>query len=283
MNTSQLTRIEHDRSFLFVPATRPDRIAKALTCGADVVIVDLEDSVAPGDKDHARQQLHDYLANNPQAEVLVRINSSSSPEFANDLTLCTRFQNIRGVMLPKAETIQQVERVASYGKPIWPIIESARGLAALPSLSFTGGIARLTFGALDLAADLSLESGTPGANTLLDQCRYQLIVASRTARLPPPLESVVPDIQDMARVKEAASRAMEMGFSGMLCIHPRQVTAIHDAFTPDADVIDWANRVIAMSQCNDGAFQLDGQMVDEPVVLRARTLLARAGFKDSSP
>lgn len=282
MITSPPSRIEQHRSLLFVPATRPDRITRALACGADKVIVDLEDAVAPGDKQHARQQLHDYLADNPHATLLVRINAAISPEFSDDLALCARFDNIKGVMLPKAETRQQIQRVAYCGKPVWPIIESAHGLSALPDLSGAEGIARLSFGALDLAADLNLESGTTGANAILDQCRYQLIVASRTARLPPPLESVVPDIQDMKSVRKAASRAVEMGFSGMLCIHPRQVAVIHQAFTPDDATIDWAHRVINMSQRNEGAFQLDGQMVDEPVVLRARTLLSRAELKDIS-
>ncbi|OWV31160.1 HpcH/HpaI aldolase/citrate lyase family protein [Halomonas campaniensis] len=269
--------ITQQRSFLFVPATRPERITKALASEADMVIVDLEDAVALSEKDKARQLLHDYLAVTPEAKVLVRINSTPQ-ELQHDLALCQEFSNVIGIMLPKAETCQQIEHVARCGKPVWPIIESAKGLVSLSSLVFTDGIERLTFGALDLATDLNLEPGTPGAATLLDQCRYQLVVCSRAAKLPPPIESVVPEIHDTELVESVARKAVEMGFAGMLSIHPQQIPSIHKAFTPSAEMLSWARRVLETAETVDGAFQLDGQMVDEPVISRAKSLLARASF-----
>nr|WP_300315825.1 CoA ester lyase [Halomonas sp.] len=264
------------RSFLFVPATRPERIAKALNSDADTVIVDLEDAVAPHEKDLARHHLDEFLQATPEARVLVRINSTAQ-DIRKDLAVCARFSNVCGIMLPKAETCKQIELVAASRKPVWPIIETARGLVSMTSLAFTSGIERLTFGALDLSTDLNLEPGSPGAAIILDQCRYQLIVCSRSARLPPPVESVAPHIHDTAKVEQAAQKAAEMGFSGMLSIHPKQLPAIHKAFTPSSESLAWARKVLDTAQRHDGAFQLDGQMIDEPVIIRARTLLARAG------
>ncbi|KUJ86671.1 MAG: HpcH/HpaI aldolase [Halomonas sp. 54_146] len=267
--------IKQYRSFLFVPATRPERIAKAHASEADVVIVDLEDAVAPSDKDEARRLLRDYLTSTRGSEILVRVNSTQ-PEFEKDLAMCAQFPSVTGIMLPKAETNQQIEQAAACGKPVWPIIESAKGLVSLQSLAFTRGVERLTFGALDLATDLNLEPRTSGANTLLDQCRYQLVVCSRAAKLPPPIESVVPEIHDIEQVGSVARRAVEMGFAGMLSIHPKQIPSIHKAFTPSENLVLWARRVLEAAKTVDGAFQLDGQMVDEPVISRAKSLLARA-------
>lgn len=265
------------RSLLFVPASRPERIPKALDSDADGVIVDLEDSVAPDAKDNARHWLDDFLLRTPAVRVLVRINAADSDGFEADLALCARHAGIVAVMLPKAESPEAVASVSNTGKPVYPLIETARGLLALPQLSQTPGVARLSFGALDLATELNLMTGTPGAESMLDQCRYQLVVASSAAGLPPPLESVVPEIDDLTRVESVARRAAEMGFGGMLCIHPRQLPVIHPAFTPDAATLDWASRVVARAATDGSAFQLDGQMIDAPVIARAKALLARAG------
>ncbi|SDK43845.1 HpcH/HpaI aldolase/citrate lyase family protein [Billgrantia gudaonensis] len=264
------------RSLLFVPASRPERIAKALASDADGVIVDLEDAVAPDDKENARQWLDDYLVKTPDARLMVRVNAVSSDAFDADLALCARHPGIVAVMLPKAETLEAVARVSDTGKPVYPLIETARGLLALPRLCQAHGVARVSFGALDMATELDLIAGTPGAESMLDQCRYQLVVASSAAGLAPPLESVVPEIDDLARVESVARRAAEMGFAGMLCIHPRQLSAIHPAFTPNAATLDWAARVVARADEGASAFQLDGRMVDAPVIARARSLLARA-------
>lgn len=271
------------RSLLFVPASRPERIPKALASGADGVIVDLEDAVAPDAKDSARQWLDEFLVKRPDARLLVRINAASSDAFEADLAVCSRHPGVTGIMLPKAESPEAVARVASTGKPVLPLIETARGLLALAQLSRAPGVARLSFGALDLATELNLMTGTAGAGSMLDQCRYQLVVASGAAGLPPPLESVVPDIDDLAGVKSVARRAAEMGFTGMLCIHPRQLTAIHPAFTPDAATLEWASRIVANAQTDGSAFQLDGQMIDAPVIARARAVLARAEALELMP
>ncbi|HAQ26860.1 MAG TPA: CoA ester lyase, partial [Pseudomonas sp.] len=261
----------------FVPATRPERIPKALATGADVVIVDLEDAVAESQKLEARANLEAFLADNPQARVLVRVNAATHAQHVEDLAVCARHASVAGVLLPKAESAAQVTRAAACGKPIWPIVESARGLADLAEIAAAEGVERLSFGALDLGLDLGIASGTAGAERILDQARYALLLQSRLAGLAAPLDSVFPDIKNLHGLAETTAAARDMGFGGLLCIHPSQVAVVHETLMPDAEELAWAQRVLAAGASGEGVFVVDGQMVDAPVVGRARRLLQRAG------
>src|SRR5690606_1633400 len=173
---------------------------------------------------------------------------------------------------------RQVEQAAECGKPIWPIIESAQGLFDLPAIARAAGVERLSFGALDLGLDLGLTSGTAAAQRILDQARYAILLHSTLARLAPPLDSVFPDIKNPQGMTRMAADALDMGFGGLLCIHPSQVALIHEAFRPSDDELDWAQRVLAAGASGDGVFVIDGQMVDAPVIGHARRLLQRAGL-----
>lgn len=266
------------RSALFVPATRPERIPKALASGADAVIVDLEDAVAQSQKSEARANLDGFLAANPNAGVLVRINAPTHPEQVEDLLMCARHEAVVGVLLPKAESAAQVAQATRCGKPVWPIIESARGLANLPEIAHAQGVERLSFGALDLGLDLGLSSGTDGAERILDQARYALLLQSRLAGLAPPLDSVYPDIKNLPGLASFVADARDMGFGGMLCIHPSQVAVVHETLMPGADELAWAQRVLDAGTSGEGVFVVDGQMIDAPVIGRARRLLQRAGL-----
>jgi len=265
------------RSALFVPATRPDRIPKALATGADAVIVDLEDAVAESLKVEARDNLDAFLVANPDACVLVRINAPTHPEQAADLALCARHAGVVGVLLPKVESAVQVALAAGCGKPVWPIIESARGLAHLAEIAHAQGVERLSFGALDLGLDLGLACGTVGAERMLDQTRYAIVLQSRLAGLAVPLDSVFPDIKNLHGLAEFTASARDMGFGGLLCIHPSQVAVVHETLMPSAEELAWAQRILAAGASGDGVFVVDGQMVDAPVIGRARRLLQRAG------
>ena len=265
------------RSALFVPATRPERIAKALGSGADAVIVDLEDAVAENLKAQARANLDAFLDANPQARVLVRINAPEHQQQAADLALCLRQPGVVAVLLPKAQSAAQVEWAAACCKPVWPIIESARGLLELPAIAQAGGVERLTFGALDLGLDLGLASGTDASQRILDQARYAILLHSTLAHLAPPLDSVFPDIKNSEGMTRMAADARDMGFGGLLCIHPSQVALIHDTFMPGHEELDRARRVLAAVASGDGVFVVDGQMVDAPVIEHARRVLRRAG------
>lgn len=265
------------RTALFVPATRPERIPKALATGADAVIVDLEDAVAESQKSEARANLDEFLHTHPQARVLVRINAPTHAEQAADLALCARHAGVIGVLLPKVESAVQVALAVGCGKPVWPIIESARGLAHLAEIAHAKGVERLSFGALDLGLDLGLASGTAGAERILDQARYAVLLQSRLADLAPPLDSVFPDIKDLHGLAQAVTDARDMGFGGLLCIHPSQVAVVHETLMPSVEELDWAQRILAAGASGDGVFVVDGQMVDAPVIGRARRLLQRAG------
>ncbi len=265
------------RSALFVPASRPERIPKALAVGADAVIVDLEDAVQESLKVEARANLDAFLSSNPEARLLVRINAPEHAGHAADIELCGRHAGVIGVLLPKVECAAQVARVAACGKPVWPIIESAAGLLELPSIARANGVERLSFGALDLGLDLGLSSGSAAAERILDQARYALLLHSRTAALAAPLDSVFPAIEDREGLTRTARDARDMGFDGLLCIHPTQVDTIHRALCPAPEELDWARRVMAAASSGEGVFVVDGQMVDAPVLGRARRLLQRAG------
>ncbi|MEZ2743703.1 CoA ester lyase [Halopseudomonas bauzanensis] len=265
------------RTALFVPATRPERIPKALASGADRVIVDLEDAVAENLKAEARANLDSFLTDNPQARILVRINAPQHPQQAADLDLCRRHTGVVGVLLPKVESAEQVALAAASGHPVWPIIESAQGLQALPAIAQAEGVERLSFGALDLGLDLGLTSGTAAAGRMLDQARYAILLNSVLAGLASPLDSVFPDIHNPEGLVRIAADARDMGFGGMLCIHPGQVQVVHRTLMPSADELSWAQRVMTAGAAGDGVFVVDGQMVDAPVIGHARRVLQRAG------
>jgi len=265
------------RSALFVPATRPERIHKALATGADVVIVDFEDAVAESLKVEARDNLERFLRDNPEARVHVRINGALHAQHLDDLAICRRHAGVAGVLLPKAESARQVERTAECGKPVWPIIESALGLLRLEDIARAKGVERLSFGALDLGLDLGLASGTAAAERILDQARYAILLQSRLAELAEPLDSVFPDFQDSEGLARHTAEIRDMGFGGRLCIHPKQVDVVHATLMPSERELDWARRVMDGFAKGDAVFVVDGQMVDMPVIGRARRLLARAG------
>lgn len=268
------------RSALFVPASRPERIAKALASGADRVIVDLEDAVEETAKEQARHNLQAFLSDNPQANVLVRVNAPGHWAHEADLALCQRHAGVSGILLPKAETTDQVRLAHATGKPVWPIIESARGLVALPSLAVCAGVERLSFGSLDLGLDLNLRTASEAAEHVLGHARYAVLLHSRAAGLAAPLDGVFPAIQDIEGLHRHVQYARDMGFGGALCIHPSQVGVIHQALEPSAAELDWARRVLAGAEGGAGVFTLDGQMVDAPVILRARAILQVAGQGD---
>ena len=266
------------RSALFVPGSRPERFAKALAAGADAVIVDFEDAVEEPLKRQARDHLAAFLQSNPQAAVWVRVNAPDHAEHEADLTFCKQHAGVVGVVLPKVESAAHVAAVWQTTKPIWPIIESAKGLLALEQVAHAPGVERLSFGGLDLALDLNLNSGTEAARMFLDQARMSVQLHSRGANLMPPLDGVHPAIGDPEGLHRVIRHAYDLGYGGALCIHPKQVPVIHAALAPSAEDLSWATRVVEASASagGAGAFQLDGQMVDAPVLLRAQRLLALA-------
>lgn len=274
------------RSALFVPATRADRIAKALSSGADAVIVDLEDAVAPQDKDSARAALEQALAPGLDARSVATRDGASAtvplwvrvnavvPWMNADLALCARFAAVQAVMVPKAESPEQLQLAfeASGGKPLVALIETAQGFAQRDAIAAHPAVMRLAFGSIDFQVDL----GIAGEDDALLMFRSALVLASRLANVPAPLDGVTVEVNDTSRVDADAQRARRLGFGGKLCIHPNQVGPVNAAFSPSAVEIDWALRVVAAIEAAGGAaVAVDGKMVDKPVLLRAQALLAQ--------
>jgi citrate lyase beta subunit len=266
------------RTFLFVPANRPERITKALASGTDVVVVDLEDAVAPAEKPAALLALLTWLEAHPDERVTVRINAADTVWHEDDLAAC-RHSGIAGVMLPKADSAAQVEHAHGIsGKPVLCIIETGQGLEALAQIAAARGCARLMFGKLDLAVELDLipDESDPDELVFLPW-RAMLVLASQRARLPAPVDGVYTAIGDQTGLARYAARARRHGFSGQLLIHPSQVIEAAAAFTPSAQDIEWAKAVSQLAEAaGGGVVVLDGRMIDAPVMARAARILALA-------
>lgn len=252
------------RTPLFVPADRPDRFARAAASGADAVILDLEDAVAPDAKAAARAALTAAFTDLP---VIVRVNAHGTPWHEADLAASLAC-GAAALMLPKAEDPAVVAAVAARGLPVVALVETAQGLAAARAIAAVPGVARLAFGSVDYCADLGCAPLREG----LVPARVELVLASRLARIAAPIDGVTLRIDDPSAARDDAGHARALGMTGKLCIHPRQIAAVEAAFAPSAAEIDWARRVLASGE---GAAAVDGALVDEPVRIRARAILAR--------
>jgi citrate lyase subunit beta/citryl-CoA lyase len=255
-------------TFLFVPGDRPERFDKAVAARADIVVIDLEDAVAPGAKAAARATVARWLRTGQP--VMLRVNACGTPWFEEDLKIA-QHDGVLGIMLPKAEAGPATKRVAKL-VPTVALVETARGVAIMTRLDGrNSGVRRLALGDIDLALDLGL--GSNGA--ILDPIRLQMVVASRVLHLAPPIAGVTVNTVDMEVVRDDAERARSGGFSGKLAIHPRQVAAILAGFRPGAGEIARAKTIVEADRAAGGsAVSLNGQMIDKPLVERARRLLA---------
>ena len=263
-------------TYLFVPGNRPDRFDKALASNAGAVIVDFEDAVSADGKAAARTSFAAWYrasAFDPH-RLLLRINDENTPWFDDDISLVAAIA-VRRVVLPKTESVGQIERVASALAAdgfVVPLVESAKGIVDVEALARASRVERIAFGTLDYALDLDLAADDRGL--LYPACRIAL--ASRAAGIGSPIAGVTPAIDDEQQLLADLQSARACGFGAKLCIHPKQVDAIHAAMRPtDADIA-WAKRVIAAAESGGGAVQVDGKMVDRPVIARAERILARA-------
>jgi citrate lyase subunit beta / citryl-CoA lyase len=266
------------RTYLFVPGNRPDRFGKALASGADSVVLDLEDAVAADAKDAAREAVRAWVADATPADrvrVVVRTNDLGSPHAAADLAAVAE-AGITAIMLPKTESADDVATVRSAAPDavVLALMESARGLAAAEEIAAAPGVVRLVFGTLDYALDLDLE--IDDAADGLSYAAGRLAVASRCAGIATPVGGVTPQLGDEARLLADLAWSRRHGLGAKLCIHPAQVAAIHAALAPTTQAVERARRVLEADAGSPGAAQLDGRMIDRPVVLAARRTLARA-------
>jgi len=263
------------RSYLFVPASRPERIAKAREAGAGAVIVDLEDAVAPQDKASARAALDAHL--DPGRPVFVRTNAVDTPWFGDDLALCAA-PGVAGVLLPKAESASALDEVArriGEAKAIVPIVETAVGFDNARALAACGRTQRLAFGSIDFQVDLGID----GEGEELLYFRSQLVLVSRLAGLQPPIDGVTVAIDDAQALRADTLRGRRLGFGAKLCIHPRQVAVVNACFAPTPEEVAWARRVLDAAAASQGsAVAVDGKMVDVPVIRKAENIIAAAAI-----
>lgn len=255
---------------LFVPATRPDLIAKAARSGADAIIVDLEDAVPDSEKSSARLAIRTELGGHP-VPVFVRVNAVDTPWFDEDLAF-VREAKIDGIMLPKTQSPEDVSKVGEDISVIG-LIETARGLAALPSICGAPNLRQLAFGSIDYALDI----GCVETRDALLLARLSLVNYSRAFDLPPPLDGITVSVDNEDIIRSDTKYAAQLGFAGKLAIHPRQVRPIDNALHPSEADIVWAELVCeATHKSTGGAILLDGRMIDAPVVKKAKRILERA-------
>lgn len=281
------------RSWLFVPATRPERFDKAANSGADAVIIDLEDAVESADKPQAREHIAEYVAQydkrkTDRAEVALKsgttelwLRLNNDAHLTEDLVLCqslAEHEVISGIVLPKVTKASQVELVfESLKLPVVAQIESAQGISQLEAIAQSEGLMALSYGRLDISNELDLTAGSQAEQDFFTHLRIQIRLVSQAHNLTAPIESIYADFKNETVMKATAGYVSDLGFSGMLCIHPRQVNIANQAFKASDSQLAFATKVIEHYQkTGDSTFAIEGVMVDLPVILQCQRLLQQS-------
>lgn len=285
------------RTLLFAPGNRPRLVAKVGQCGADAVILDLEDAVPIADKAATRPAVREALQAITTCPVYVRINplaavaGFSQPIGAADLQAIV-CQELAGIILPKVETAADVRHADGLlaaleherglvpgGIDLIPIIETARGVHSAYDIAAVGGrLKRLAFGAGDFTRDIGVRWSRRESES--QYARAALVIASRAAGLEAPLDSVWVDLRDQRGLVRSARLVKQLGFQGKMCIHPSQVEPINTVFSPTSEEVAVAQRVVEAFRAAEtqglASLQLDGQFIDYPIVEAAQRLLTAA-------
>lgn len=279
------------RSWLFVPGNHERKLNKASSLPADVIIVDWEDAVPEAEKRIARELTARFIPSGGEKEIYIRINSTDSPFFREDLQALP-LRGLTGLVLPKAEERSQLERldqalqslekgagIAAGRIRVVPLIESARGLVQTAEVAAAPRVQALAFGSVDFTLDIDARLTQSGKELLY--ARSRLVILSRVAGIEAPIDGVQPDLSDRERLRAESQQVRDLGFQGKLAIHPEQLSVIHDSFQPTATEVEEAKRIVEAYEDGlrqgSGAVQVGGMMVDRPVVERAQRLLKQAG------
>ena len=277
------------RSLLFAPGTRPDRFEKAMNAGADAVAFDLEDSVEAGRKPEARALIAEYLATpNTGALRLIRFNPPETPDGEADLEYFGGAPGTDGLLLPKIESAGAVEGVArrlaarapsDAVPPLFLQLETPRAILNAAEIATADApVAALLFGAEDYTASLFVERTIDGEE--LSFARAQIVLAAALVGADA-IDAVCTDLNDTDALRRDCARARGIGFRGKMAIHPRQLDVINASFTPTPGQVARAHKLIEAYEIaragGEGVTTMDGQMVELPIVERARRLLALAG------
>lgn len=267
-----MTWVPPGPAWLFCPADRPERFAKA-AAAADVVILDLEDGVAEADKGAARKALVDTPLD--PARTIVRVNAADTAHHADDLAALAA-TGYRRVMLAKSESAAQVAGLAPYEVVV--LVESARGALAVPELATAPGVIALMFGAEDLIASMGGTGSRAPDGTYHDvvrQLRSSVLLAAKANRLLA-VDTIVLDIADVDTLRAETAAAVATGFDAKVAIHPKQTPVIRAGYAPSEADQDWARRVLDAAAGARGVFTVDGRMVDAPLLRHAESILRRA-------
>ena len=272
------------RSVLFTPGDEAEMMRKALGGDADVVVFDLEDAVAPDEKDAARSAVDEVLGDIPEdaPEVWVRLNPFDGEiDGRDDLRALDNEPSC--FVVPKAGSAEDVEAIAEAldesgsDAGVVPIVESAGGVVNAAEIADAARVSAVVFGAEDLAADLGATRTDEGDEVVYAR---QKVVAAATAANVDGIDTLWTEFHDEEGLRDDTERGIGLGYDGKLAIHPAQVGVINDAFTPESDRVDWAERVLEAKKEADeagkGVFKVDGEMVDAPLVKQARTVMERA-------
>ncbi|MET7602229.1 CoA ester lyase [Streptomyces avermitilis] len=273
-------------TWLYAPGDRPEVVGKALACGADVVLIDLEDAVPPDRKDYARAATAERLTQRQPVPVHVRVNALDGPWLEADLKALTALPGLSGLRLPKVTSPADVVRVAERAAPteggtraeggaipLHALLETALGVEqAFAIASAHPDVRGVSLGETDLRADLGVREDAG-----LDWARARVVVAARAARLPPPTQSIHPDIRDLEGLASSCARGRALGFLGRAAIHPRQLPVIERAYLPTPQEIATAEEIVRAAARDPGAQALpDGRFIDTAVVAGAQRTLALA-------
>ena len=257
------------RSALFLPASNPRAIAKARTAGADLVILDLEDSVKPEDKDGARDAAVAAIAEPWPCPVAIRVNGSQSEWHGQDV-VAVMHSKVPLIIVPRAQSKEELGFVRNQtGRPVLAMIETAKGVLAAPTIAHEA--AALIAGTNDLAADLRLP---PGAGRAPLQMALQSIVLAARAEGIAVFDGVYNQLENAEGFAAECAESRSLGFDGKSLIHPDQIAPCHAAFVPSEEEIARADRLIAAA--SGGAERFEGAMVETMHVEAARRLLDRA-------
>ena len=258
-------------AILFCPADRPDRYEKAVE-RADAVILDLEDAVAPGSKDFAREAV--AVSRLDPERTMVRVNPVGTDDFALDLSALARTQ-YRTLMLAKAEHPSQLAALADFA--VVALIETATGVLNAAAIAAEPNVVGLMWGAEDLVASLG---GTSSRNPdghyrgVAMQARSTVLLAAG-GNGKAAIDAIHVNIPDLEGLAVEAADAVASGFSATACIHPSQVDVIRSAYSPTEADLEWAHSVLDAAEGEHGVFQLDGKMIDGPILKHAKKLLRR--------
>ncbi|MEQ8299499.1 MAG: CoA ester lyase [Hyphomonas sp.] len=255
---------------LFVAANRPDRFAKAASAGTDTIIIDFEDAVNADDKVQARRLAASALPFVGGADIWLRVNGSDTEWHEEDVRLA-RESGVAGIVLPKAESAAQIEALRgalATGQAVIALVESAGGIRSAYDIAEASD--RLIFGSIDFALDLNCQ---PTREACL-MARSTLSVASRAAGITAPLDGITTRIDDEILIRDDAAYASGLGFGGKILIHPKQISPARAGFGPPPEDVAWARKVLAAGEGGE-ARAVDGEMVDAPVIERARSIVRR--------